>query len=264
MIEQEKLPEWIDRFNRKELNDEELEKFLQWMEEDPQLKKEVMLDKELNSILDDQDILDLRKKILSRKKKNELLRKRFLLAAAVIVMLAALFVLYQFVLKEMSVYMKENKDMLAQDTTILQETDSTGTKMSVRRNDNNNPETLTEKSGNLTNRENTRELYASNYEPFPPFESLVETVTRAGYFKLTGPRGIFFIKNSYVRFSWETNLSQTLNLKILNNKGLAVREASLPQDGKWLLNIAGLKPGLYYFKILMSDEIIYFGKFELE
>jgi hypothetical protein len=264
MIEQEKLPEWIDRFNRNDLNEEEMEIFLRHMEEDPQLRKEVMLDRELNSILEDQDILELRKKILLRKKKNEQSRNRFLLVAAFMILVAALIVLYQIVMRERPGSSKEEMKILAQDTVLKIKTDTAGNELPTQKLSEQHPETLSRQSEDRTLRENARELYAGYYKPFPPFESLVGTVTRAGYFKLIEPTRFIFRKDASVKFSWETSFSETLTLKILDNKGFGVREAKFPPDGNWVLNCSGLHYGLYYLKILLNDEIVYFGKFEVE
>jgi hypothetical protein len=97
MIENEKLPEWIDRYNANDLKGEELEEFLLLLERDPELRKEVRLDKELNKLLSETDILELREKIIKAKPKDDgrnTLISLWLLAASVVILIGLTFYSY--------------------------------------------------------------------------------------------------------------------------------------------------------------------------
>ena len=65
MSDREKLPELIDRFNNGKLTGEKLTAFLEMLKTNPRLREEVRLDSDLNEILANMDILELRQKILS-------------------------------------------------------------------------------------------------------------------------------------------------------------------------------------------------------
>ena len=85
MSDREKLPEWIDRFNNGELSGKELTSFLEMVQRDPRLSEEIRLDKELDSILKDEDLLEVRAKIRdisSRNLKRRGSRRKFYLMAA--------------------------------------------------------------------------------------------------------------------------------------------------------------------------------------
>ena len=92
MIEQEKLPEMIDRFNNKDLHGKELKEFIELMKQDPELRLEVKLDKDLNEILSDSDILELREKVLKCKipKESNYMRLPILFLAASVTFLIGL------------------------------------------------------------------------------------------------------------------------------------------------------------------------------
>ena len=73
MNKNEKIHEWIDRFNDNELTGDELSEFLELLKVDEALKAEVRLDKDLNEFLQDEGELSLRKKIMevSESKENK-------------------------------------------------------------------------------------------------------------------------------------------------------------------------------------------------
>ena len=67
MIDKDKLPEFIDRYNNNQLQGKELEEFVELMKQNPELREEVKLDQDLNTILADYEIIELRRKIIKNR-----------------------------------------------------------------------------------------------------------------------------------------------------------------------------------------------------
>src|ERR1039457_2840799 len=93
----DQIHEWIDRFNNNELDGKELQEFQELLKYDPVLRSEVRLDKELNDMLQQEDLLALRKTIM--KVRNDRGnrgpgKKIILLAASILILLIISVLLY--------------------------------------------------------------------------------------------------------------------------------------------------------------------------
>ena len=67
MIDKKKLPEFIERYNNKQLHGKDLEEFLEMLKNDPGLRLEVKLDKDLNEILAEPDVIEFRRKLIKNR-----------------------------------------------------------------------------------------------------------------------------------------------------------------------------------------------------
>lgn len=269
MSKNEKIHEWIDRFNDNELNGEELKDFLELLKDDPALRAELRLDKELNELLQDKGLLSLRKRIIQVRKDREdrgTGRKVFLLAASVLIILVLSVVLYLVV------------GLKTRDDKILQTNNNPANGIRVNKNSSpelkygkNNPgkqqlinDTLSKNRHGIFNHQN-QPLIASSYKPFPPFENLIGTHLRSEYFKLIEPfSGSHFKTGSTILFSWQTDISHPLTLVIMDNQGQRIFDSHPVHDQSLKVPSGILKNGLFYFKILREDEMVYFGKFTIE
>lgn len=104
---------------------------------------------------------------------------------------------------------------------------------------------------------------ANNYSPYLPFESLVGTTMRSWDFKLVAPKQSRIQKGIAILFQWKTDRELLISLKIMDNKGNLVYEKKSGFNKILEIKQNTLMPGLYYFKFLANEEIIYFGKFEI-
>jgi len=266
MTEQDKIPEWIDRFNNNELSGEELAQFIELLNKDPELRSEVTLDKELNEILSANDLLELRKKIIRIREREQ--RKgggrRILLIAASILILISLPILF-FIFK--------NRDVDHQQAKLNDTARSLRNQMdSAKKVNPVNKEGLQLLSDKVLHGENktisthpAETLLASNYSPFPAYENLVGAHFRSGDFRLILPasKSRFHLSDPLV-FKWESGNQHQLKLTIMDNKGNPVYEADHLAGNSLKLPKGYIKKGLFYFKFLIENEMVVFGKFIVE
>ena len=267
MNEQEKLPEWIYRFARNELHGKELEEFLALLNKDPQLRNELHLEKDLNEILAEKEIISLRKKIAKIKKSKEdrgTWLVIYLLAACAVVLLG-LTVYYIYSWNEL-----RKKIMVPVHEFSLTDTSFKHKMEEIKPNQMEidkatiDSALARERRGDSSIRKRVRAMLATNYNPYPPFESLVGEITRSGFFKLLYPKtGESFKIGNEIAFSWDSDLSHNLTLEITNNKGLTVYRSAELTSKTLKVGSSKLIPGLYYFKFLENDEMVYFGKFSI-
>jgi len=267
MNEPEKLPEWIDRYNRNELHGKELEEFLAMLDQHPQLRKEVQLDKDLNEILRDKEIIELRKKIAKIKERSEDRGTRLILymLAACAIILLGLTVYYFFQWNEARIRMMTpiHEFSLTDTSFKLKGKEIKPNQMEIDMATIDSA-LARERRGDSSIRKRVRAMLAANYNPYPPFESLVGEITRAGYFRLIHPQaGKSFTPGNKIIFSWESESSMTLTLEITDNKGQVQYHTGELTTKSLTIESLKLTPGLYYFKFLEKDEIVYFGKFTI-
>jgi hypothetical protein len=267
MRNKEKVYEWIDRYNNGTLNGRELEIFLDLMAGSCRIREEVILDKELNAALKEEDILELRKKIRKIYSEGSGLRtvspKIVLIAATVLILLAFEYIIYYHVRGKNSESKAESKQAIYNDPA---------TRHQPFRNDVVSMDTVSgfPGSGNIKGMDNlqgiakTYDLVAC-YQPNRTLETLVGTASRSGEFSMLKPSGsAMFNKTETIWFSWETGITEETTLVIENNKGEIVYESDSNTQQSVMLKASFLGFGLFYFKIMQKDEVIYFGKFTIQ
>ena len=263
MNENEKLPEWIYRFNNTELKGKELEKFLAMMEKDPSLRKEVRLEKELTEALTEKEIILLRKKLQKAKSFKEIepytYYLYFLAACAVILIIMLIQAITEFntatrkaleplqALNRSSWGKPSNGEMMNPDQMEIDK--ATIDSILAR-----------EGRGDSSIRKQIRAMMAAKYSPFPEYEGLVGEINRANDFRLLSPQmNEKFRNDEEIQFIWETSSFHPITIIITDNHGLKVKERSSIKEKSVSLGPFS-SPGLYYFKIIEDDDLIYFGK----
>ncbi|MFC2119263.1 hypothetical protein ACFLSY_11545, partial [Bacteroidota bacterium] len=102
------------------------------------------------------------------------------------------------------------------------------------------------------------------YSAFPVFESIMESNLRSlNDNKIICPKiseGFFYKKN--IKFQWEANAKEILTLKIYDNKGKEIFLVENPKGNKYKLR-KKLSPGLYYWKLENSKEIVLLSNFKI-
>jgi hypothetical protein len=266
MNENEKLAEWIDRFNNKDLHGKELKEFLELMKQDPELRREVKLDKELNEILADTDIIELRKKILKYKIPKENKHPGlhiFLLAASVTILIGLAIFVYLWKRQADETIIKTEYTYYPSDTLNFKKNQHSNEKQVAPVRKTIDSLTSRKKQEDITTNDKT--FLADNYRPYPPYESMVGEVSRAINFKLIRPSiSDQFRKGSVITFIWETTSFISLTITITDNKGQSCFVSKPIEEKKFLYNTSKLTEGLYYVKFISSDEIVCFAKFTLQ
>ena len=265
MNEQEKIPEWIDRFNINDLHGEELKEFLELMKQNPELRREVKLDKELNEILADTDTNELREKILKYKipeESNHLRLPIFLLAASITILIGLAIFAFFWMRENDDTIIKTADPFITSDTSIFSDKKLPDDEVVL-------PVATSDSITRRKNKENIdsdeRLLLAENYKPYPPYESMVGEVSRSVNFKLIKPSvPETFRKGSVITFLWETGSFLSVTITITNNKAQSIFVSQPIRGKKFLFNTSKLTRGLYYVKFINNDEIVFFGKFTLQ
>ena len=259
-----KLYEWIDRFNNNELSGEEYYELVHLLNSDLRVREEVLLDRELNSMLKDKELLDLRKKIkkvCNTGGKREIRYNKYLLiAAALLIILSIGYTINYFIL---TFHHQKHK-------TTYHKSD-----FSQRRNENvllfpvpKQPEVYT-LSGyetpvkNEHSRENdfNQDLLAS-YHPNKTFEYLAGIAYRSTGFSLVSPvNSASFRLEENIVFYWKTGRPAKTSLYINDNRGVLLYESEYNNYPSVQIKAGFLGYGLFYYKIVQEEEVVCFGKF---
>ncbi len=241
-MEREKINEWIVRYNEGTLDGEELEMFLRMLEHDEELRREVSVDQEINRVLEEKDLLELRKAILeARKRRGPGLTGWFLLAAVLIILLAVggAILARHFMAGRPEV--KPAMTLIKKDSAVSQPAQEPA-----------------------EHKEHV-ELIADNYKPFPSLESLVGEATRADGIKVEEPKPVSSVnKGQETGFKWITETAANVEVQLFDNKGTRITIAGIKEPGGLKLATTALQPGLYYWKILMNGELVTVGKLRVE
>jgi hypothetical protein len=227
MNETENLNEWIELFQSNELIEPEKTHFLSILENDPLLRREVLLDKELNSILSNGDLVELSKKLQQIKDKTDDNRKKWLpiLIAASIVFLLTVGVLT--LITKTSLFINSGNPHVARDS-------------SEKKKDN---------------------YLSANFIAIPEFEILIGSTPRGPSFELQQPQSrVIISRGSDLVFQWTVpEVQDTVKIELFNNRGEKVFE-SLPFPGnRFALPTFFFNPGVYYWKIIIDEELISMG-----
>jgi hypothetical protein len=260
MNDREKLPELIDRFNNGKLTGEKLTDFLEMLKTNPRLREEVRLDSELNEILANMDILELRQKILSiqqnRQKRKGTDFYFFLLAASLLLLIGI----------EVLLIMNKTHRNPYNNTTLTPKYQSDSKQLPV--NNKVKQAAITTKTVNKEKKIRdwkTEKRLAASFRKNPSFENMIGSTRHAGYFRMDAPLiGYRFSEKAEIMFEWTQDGHAEIELKIMDNTGTSIHESRLLDKNKYSLPPGTLNRGLYYFKVLQNDEIIFFGKFMVE
>lgn len=122
-------------------------------------------------------------------------------------------------------------------------------------------------SVNVTTRDTTRlqtpafaseELYAANFATAPDLESLLEDEIRAEDFEVLAPKNGSVFRGQ-IKFIWKGGEGSDLQLQVLSNREEIVFDATHVRSP--FLFSKKLTPGLYYWKLTTSEELLFVGKF---
>jgi len=245
----ERINEWIVKYNEGSLEGSDLEEFIKLLAEDPELRKELQLDQEIDRMLQERDLLEFRKAILKAREGNSPGKLRwFLLAATLAVLLTGGgFVLYRalFLAKPESPQISEQADPGEKKKQEIPRTGSSINADSVQ--------------------DRRKDLLAERFIPLNSLESIVGEVTRADDIVLERPASALKIKcGETVTFSWTTESSDPVEICLFDNTGRKVLVIRPAGKTNYLMKTGNLKPGLYYWKLLKNDQLVTAGKIRME
>jgi hypothetical protein len=256
MKKKEKLPEWIDRYHDGTLGGEELQEFLQLLENDPALQEEVLADRLIQESLEDTDLLEFRKALQAASQNREQGRRLpgwLLLAASVLAVLglALGYVMLPSNTPQPVLTGKETSKP-AHDTASVSRKPASAGGQGKREDAAADPSRSAEQETNLL---------AQNYRSLPSLESLVGEVVRETGFRLLEPGVKTTLKQgTRLHFSWKASSGMTLRLELLNNLGKRVLSWTFPGSGEQILDTSELGPGLYYFRFSSTSGLLTVGK----
>jgi hypothetical protein len=248
MIERfRKYHEWIELYNLGKLEGKELEEFEAMLRKDKRLRSETKLDKELDIILLDEDVLELRRIILEARRTKERavpIRKILLMAASVAILVTIGLVIILCTGKEDQKFITRHPPShLPAKEPVLNSKNQVG---EPAKNDK------------------AKILLAARYSPYPPLENLVGVIMRGTSAAVVEPRAsIISDQNSKIRFSWKPEDGKMITFELCNNAGKRVRYLQKPGCCSFSLQTSGLEPGLYYWKCFSDYKLVRVGKIEI-
>ena len=261
------LAEWIVRYNANELDGKDLETFSAMLKTDPALRRELRVERHLTRALGDKDIINLRKKMQKARPAADesklFLYVNWFIAACI----AALFVvlvheMYEFdkntkmILKPIQAYLRSrelhpDRDVLFPNLAEIDQATIDSMVAKEARDDN-------------SIRMAALALYSGLYEPLPAYERLVGDIYRGGDFQLLHP-GInkTFKSTEKILFKWKIDDPFPIKIILNDHDGARITETQLLQESPYQLGPIST-PGLYYFKIMDRDDMIYIGRFRIK
>ena len=257
MSNREKLPELICRYNNGELEGEELSAFLEMMKASSRLRNEVKLDSELNKILADKDALELHEFIFSIQKKRR--QKKgpylhiFLLAASFLLLIGIEVFLF-----------RTNARYHPPDSSIINPKYPPELIQPQKKEPGKSATMVPSPKGINIPGKKVEANPAANFRTNPSFENMIGATRHAGFRMVVPSMNSHFNVNAEIIFNWTTNEPAKIELKIIDNTGKLVQESGFLNQNNYSLSPGTLKKGLYYFKVLQKDELIFFGKFAVE
>lgn len=122
----------------------------------------------------------------------------------------------------------------------------------------NKPEEMTGKNPRPENKQ-----IASNFEESPNFENLIAQGTRSDFnIEVTTPNINATFKKGEITFKWKSVQKDHIFLEIYTNKEHRIFTTKTA-DNEFSLKI-DLAEGLYYWKLVSEDNLLFIGKFRVE
>ena len=108
----------------------------------------------------------------------------------------------------------------------------------------------------------TETKIADNFRENLSFENMIGATRHAGSFRMVAPAmDAHFSEKAEIVFKWTLDKQTKIELKIMDNSGSSVQESGFLDQSDYSLAPGTLIKGLYYYKVMQKDEIIFFGKF---
>ncbi len=247
--------QWIGKFTDNELSSEEETQFLFRASQNPLLRNELRLDKDLSDLLADQGLLELSEAI-RKTIKNEKSNKRMPLyrqIAASVIILVSLAGLAGLIINYTTQW--DGQFFLAHHTFLSPQVKGLFGIYPGERKINS---ASTPAKRRAIVQDNFKE---DPYTPRPEYEFLVGTVTRdISVFVISPMPRVKCRVDSLIQFSWRWLTGPVpLSIEISDNHGRVILNSMQVTDVNYILNTRYWTRGLYYYKISAADELVTIG-----
>jgi hypothetical protein len=255
MIENNKISEWICRYNEGDLHGDELRTFLQKAASDRELRREVILDRKMNELLNDADLLEFRKFLIrARNGSPHPVKYQVLMIAASLLVLIAMSTIFLFVSRPGPVL-----------HAIAFRAPGGGASGSPREEGVSPVKTIIHHGPVLSRNRSERAREALAYVPLASLEQLCGESVRAGFLSVLSPEpDKKYGCNDTIRFEWRPGLEDEFSIEIINNKGKVVAGLEAMKSTLREFNAGSLSPGLYYWKLIEHENLAYTGRFRIK
>ncbi len=260
MNKMEITSEWIDRFNEGELNEQEKDHFRKRLQKSPILRTEVHLDACLSELYRDKETLDLMKKIQAASKKTENsggTLRMLLLAASLLLLMVFGAIIYLVQLDPADCQVVINKHNTDKVTGQGQSVINADIKDVTAGSKQIFPTTRSEMAhpGQL----------ALHYKPLADYELLIGSVTRSAHLKLIAPPNNLVIPSGKdIQFEWMYQKRPVpVSIMVYNNTGRFVFGTPALLTSSYSMTTKDWPGGVYYWKMIMDEDMIFIGKITL-
>jgi hypothetical protein len=255
MNENNKISEWICRYNEGDLHGDELKAFLQMAGSDRELWREVILDRKMNELLKDTDLVEFRKSMIrARNSYPHQAKYQVLMIAASLLVLVTTCTIFICVSRPGPVRhaFAFRSPGYWESSKLPGETIPTHSPI---------------RHGPVCSRDHPAGRTAASlaYVPMARMEQLCGESVRAGGITIISPdTDEKYRRNDTIRFEWRSGQEDEFSLEIVNNKGNIVASLEPVKSTLREFNARSLSPGLYYWKLFDHDNLVYTGKFRIK
>lgn len=106
-------------------------------------------------------------------------------------------------------------------------------------------------------------LLATAYSPNASFEKQIKMNLRSNSIEVLSSNNIATKYGDIVTLKWDSEGSQNIGIAIYNNKGLFIIQKS-NLESSFNFNSKKVTPGIYYWKLIGSEGVVYIGSIKLE
>ncbi len=257
MIEKERMSEWIDRYNTGDLQEPELTLFRKMFEVDPVLRVHVSIDRNINKMLKNSDLLEFIEKVrqIEAQPEKNRARKYLCIAATVLLLLSVGIITRCFDqvgrhLPGITGVMSNRHPSAPMYLGLYALKQSRANKNTVSA------------SRNIQSEKN---LLAANFRPVAEYELLVGGVARCENFRVQSPQARLRIPHGgVVHFNWIAGtILSPLTLELLDNKGFVVIPPLTMQGNSYQLSTEQIGSGIFYWRIMSDEGLLMMGSLTL-
>lgn len=265
----------IEKLINDELSQAERKEIIELINSDPALQEEYNFRLKIERAIQKEDVMKLRQQldvIYKEYSKNKNKRRSLIelnnvwyLVAASIIILIGLGYLFTIELGGNESEFSTSKIILA-DSTRDSDDSNLDVKYTEKRKatkNQSNPSNLDETTNNNVNKsiKSDKNLLAEHYVPSDYFESLM-TENRSQQIEIISPKPSEKLNsNKAIIFRWQESIDEKIELIIYNNNEQIILEKFVT-NFDYTFN-KKIPPGLYYWKLESSEDLIYINKFSI-
>lgn len=267
------ISELLEKMISGDISPMEKQELLELIERDDDVQQEYLLRQNIEKAIQNRDVMDLRKQLEAithnRRDKSTLeeplpLYRNWYVAAAILVVLTGITVILAQFLPDNQRYAGNSTSTIQkltnQEVSNQDKTDQGNNEMVIA--DEGNKDVLSiEQSNNVhdSDRQNSaNRVLANNYLESSYFESFIDNFRSETVIIISPQPNETYPIGAEVNFRWVQNVSDSVMIRIFNNKEENIYSVNAIQDFKLNLN---LEPGLYYWKLETEKDLLFMNKF---